>query len=176
MSSKIIDVYQLENSCFLTPIRCANFAEAAAVCFQHCQHSQPVDIKIEGDFQKQLKFSFGKVTQQLLDTRDDLEDAVEEGAYCIAMLVVDELTNLKATKQSQKRTGIDYFLSKRKSNFAFQSHARLEVSGILKGTIGQINQRLKEKVEQSKKSDYMNVPAFIVVVEFSRPLVKIVKR
>ncbi len=39
-----------------------------------------------------------------------------------------------------------------------------------------INQRLKEKVEQTKKSDNFNIPAFIVVVEFSQPIIKVKKR
>jgi hypothetical protein len=34
-----------------------------------------------------------------------------------------------------------------------------------------INQRLKEKVEQTKKSDNLNLPAYIVVVEFSHHLI-----
>jgi hypothetical protein len=32
-----------------------------------------------------------------------------------------------------------------------QGQARLKVSGILKGSKGQVNQRLKEKMEQTKK-------------------------
>ena len=60
--------------------------------------------------------------------------------------------------------------------FGFQQMYRLEVSGILKGSKGQINQRLKEKVEQTKKSDNLNLPAYVVIVEFSQPLVNIRKR
>ena len=55
-------------------------------------------------------------------------------------------------------------------------HIHAKVSGILKGTKGQINKRLKDKIEQTQKSDKLGLPAYIVIVEFSRPLVKIVKR
>ena len=61
-------------------------------------------------------------------------------------------------------------------DFPFQETARLEVSGILKGTKSQINQRLKEKLEQTEKSDNLKLPAFVIIAEFSAPLVKIKKR
>jgi len=91
------------------------------------------------------------------------------------MLVIEKLTQLKVTKQSQKRTGFDYWLGSGQE-VGMQGQARLEVSGILKGSKGQINQRLKEKMEQTKKSDNLNLTAYVVVVEFSQPIVKIRKR
>lgn len=91
------------------------------------------------------------------------------------MMVVEKLTGLQVVKQSQKRTGFDYWLGDKRT-YGMQELARLEVSGILKGNKAQINRRLKEKVEQTKKSDNLTLPAYVVVVEFSRPLVKIRKR
>jgi hypothetical protein len=91
------------------------------------------------------------------------------------MLVLEKLTSLKVTKQSQKRTGFNYWLGKGKEE-GVQGLARLEVSGILKGTKGQINQRLKEKMQQTQKSDNLNIPPYIVIVEFSQPIMKIKKR
>lgn len=105
-----------------------------------------------------------------------MDDTVESGAYCLAMLVVEKLTKLRVTKQSQKRTGFDYWLSDSQNQMGLQSHARLEVSGILKGSKGQLNQRLKEKVEQTKKSDNLRLPAYVVIVEFSQLQVRIKKR
>jgi hypothetical protein len=52
----------------------------------------------------------------------------------------------------------------------FQRMARLEVSGIRKGSQGQINARIKQKTEQSRASDAGGLPAYIIVVEFSRPI------
>ena len=78
-------------------------------------------------------------------------------------------------KQSQKRTGFDYWLGEGKEE-GVQGLARLEVSGILRGTKGQINQRLKEKMRQTQKSDNLKIPAYIVIVDFSQPIMKIKKR
>lgn len=176
MEIQTINVYNLKDHCTLTPIRCADLAEAAAVCLNHYQHKQPVKVVIEGDLEGQLYLEYDEVTQQMKDTRNDMDYTVEAGAYCLAILVIEQLTNFKVVKQSQKRTGVDYFLAKKQAAYSFQAHGRLEVSGKLKGTKGEINQRLKEKIEQSKKSDYMKTPAFVVIVEFSRPLIKIVQR
>jgi hypothetical protein len=48
--------------------------------------------------------------------------------------------------------------------------ARLEVSGIRKGNRAQINARVKQKTEQTRASDVQGLPAYIIVVEFSRPI------
>lgn len=76
-------------------------------------------------------------------------------------------------RRSPKLTGFDYWLGDKESDYPFQDKARLEISGILKGTKSQINQRLNEKLKQTKRTDHLNLPALVVIVEFSRPLAKI---
>lgn len=170
-----IDVYNLRNVSRLSAVRCADFSEAAAVCLDFHGHASGKVLNVEGDLKGQFELIGSEVTQQMRDTRHDMDYTVESGAYCLAMLVIEKLTNLKVTRQSQKRTGFDYWLGENEE-MVVQNKARLEVSGILKGSKGQINQRLKEKVEQTKKSDNLNLPAYVVVVDFSRPLIKISKR
>jgi hypothetical protein len=175
MEIEQINVFSLKEASKLSAIRCADFSEAASVCLDNQGHKSGKEIIIEGDLEGQFKLVWEEVTAQIRSSRNDLEDAVEGGAYCLAMLVIEKLTSLKVTKQSQKRTGFDYWLGKGKEE-GVQGLARLEVSGILKGTKGQINQRLKEKMQQTQKSDNLNIPAYIVIVEFSQPIMKIKKR
>ncbi len=175
MEIETIDVYNLRNVSRLSTVRCSDFSEAAAVCLDFHGHELGKLLSVEGDLQGQFELVWTEVTQQMKDSRSDMDYTVESGAYCLAMLIVEKLTNLKVTRQSQKRTGFDYWLGA-EDEVAMQKKARLEVSGILKGSKGQINQRLKEKVEQTKKSDNLNLPAYVVVVEFSQPLIKIRKR
>lgn len=172
MQIENINVHSLQNASYLSIIKCADFSEAAAVCLSFHNHQFGKLLSIKGDFDREFNLFWEEVTQQMKDTRNDMGYTVESGAYCLAMLVVEKLTNLKVTKQSQKRTGFDYWLGE-SQNIGFQDLARLEVSGILNGNIGQINRRLKEKIEQTKKSDKLNLPAYVAVVEFGRPLVKI---
>ena len=132
-------------------------------------------LAVEGDWEEKFTLSWPDVDQQMRDSRKDMEYTVESGAYCLAMMVIEKLTGLQVVKQSQKRTGFDYWLGDKQA-YGLQELARLEVSGILRGNKAQVNRRLKEKVEQTKKSDNLSLPAYVVVVEFSRPLVKIRKR
>lgn len=175
MEIEQINVFSLKEASKLSAVRCADFSEAASVCLDNQGHKSGKEIKIEGDLEGQFKLVWKKITQQIRSSRNDLEDAVEGGACCLAMLVIEKLTSLKVTKQSQKRTGFDYWLGEGNEP-GIQGLARLEVSGILKGTKGQINQRLKEKMRQTQKSDNLNIPAYIVIVEFSQPIMKIKKR
>lgn len=170
-----INVYDLREVSHLSPVKCADFSEAAAVCLDHHRHSQKTVLTVEGDLAGQFHLVWEEVTQQMKDSRKDMDYTVESGAYCIAMLVVEKLTGLRVEKQSQKRTGFDYWLGN-EEGFGLQDKARLEVSGILKGSKAQINKRLREKMKQTEKSDNLNLPAYVVIVEFSRPLVKIKKR
>lgn len=150
MPIESINVYHLQKVSRLSAIRCADFSEAVAVCLDSQSHISGKTVIVEGDLEGQFQLVWSKVTQQMKDSRNDMDDTVESGAYCLAMLVIEKLTNLQVTKQSQKRTGFGYWLGDNQ-NEGMQGHARLEVSGILKGTKSQINQRLKEKVEQTKK-------------------------
>lgn len=175
MDIPTIDIDTLKVASFLSEVRCADFSEAAAVCLDFHYHIDGKPLIIEGDLKGEFKLKWQPINQKIRDSRIDMDYTVESGAYCLAMLVIEKLTKLKVVKQSQKRTGFDYWLGDN-YQMGMQEKARLEVSGILKGTIGQVNQRLKEKVEQTKKSDNLNLPAYIVIVEFGFPRIKIRKR
>ncbi|TAE00953.1 MAG: hypothetical protein EAZ97_04465 [Bacteroidetes bacterium] len=177
MNYQKIQVFVLQQKSYLSKARCEGFAEAASVCLANSEHQAPVLLTVEGDLQAQFELEWQEITEEINNSNQNTQRTVEEGAYCVAMLVVEELTEFKAFKQSQTHSGVDYFLRKTitedKKDFI---EIRMEVSGILKGTPAQIEQRMKEKVQQSKQSDHLDMPALIVVVEFSRPLVKIIKR
>ena len=52
----------------------------------------------------------------------------------------------------------------------------MEVSGIFNGGEKDINQRYKVKVRQTDLSDSLKIPAYIGIVEFSRPITKFEKK
>ncbi len=175
MNVESIQVYGLDNASYLSPVKCADFSEAAAVCLDFHGHKSGQKIKITGDLEGEFMLIWSEVTQSMRDSRNDMEYTVESGAYCLAMLVIERLTGFKVTKQSKKRTGFDYWLG-RLDALGLQDHARLEVSGILKNSKGRLSWRLKEKIVQTMKSDNLNLNAYVVVVEFSGPSIKIAKR
>jgi hypothetical protein len=52
----------------------------------------------------------------------------------------------------------------------------LEVSGLRKGNESDIKSRLKRKKEQTKRSDGVLLPAYIVIIEFGKPQSQVAKR
>jgi len=174
---KTTTLNNLIDQCTLSKGKCAALAEAAAVCLESQKHTSGIKLSIEGDYTDNISITWDAIDLKTRQSWQNLSESVEEAAYGLAIIVIWELTSYKIIKQSFKGSGFDYWLSKKQEDiFPFQETARLEVSGILHGTTSQINQRLKEKLEQTKKSDNLDISAFVIIAEFSRPIIKIKQR
>jgi hypothetical protein len=172
-----IDVYSLkEMDSNLTHETCDFFSQAASVCLDNQNHSPGVIFKVEGDLSAEFQLFWKPVTQQMKDSCYDLQYATEAGAYCLAILMIQKLTDYKVIRQSQKGTGFDFWLGAKGDDYPFKNKARLEISGILKGNQNLINQRVSQKTDQTKPSDGLKLPAYIAVVEFGTPILKVVKK
>ncbi len=114
-------------------------------------------------------------TEQLERTWKDQFYATEHGALCIAILLALELTEYTIIEKSARQNGFDYWLGL-KNDDLFQKKARLEVSGIFTGNSKDINTRYKVKLDQTDKSDNLQIPAYIGIVEFSKPQTKFGKK
>ncbi len=176
MANSSINLTQLTKQCTLSPAKCASFVEAASVCLESQNHQPGIELQISGDIKAAFKLFWAKVDPLATFSWQNLEESVEDGAYGIAISTLWELTDYRVIRQSYKGSGFDYWLGEKDEDYPFQEKARLEVSGILKGKTGQINQRLKEKLKQTKKSNILKQPVFVVIVEFSNPIVKIIQR
>lgn len=159
--------------------------EAGAMCFHDRGHSSgvvmKVDLKVGKPSASECSIHWTPLTPDMVRTWNDLQDASEVGAYGIALLLMTRLTEYTTLERSKKGPGFDYWLGFKTSDemFPFQRKARLEVSGILDGTDSQIRSRVKEKLEQTQQSDNLPdgpYPAYVVVVEFGRPVSQVVRR
>jgi hypothetical protein len=92
-------------------------------------------------------------------------------------MLITNLTDFTVIERSRRGTGFDYWLGiqDESSELPFQNKVRLEVSGIRSGDDSRIRARAKQKIEQTNPSDGA-LPAYIVVVEFSKPLSLIVQK
>ena len=108
---------------------------------------------------------------------NDQEYATEQAAYGIAFMLIGKMTNFTVIERSRRGTGFDYWLGIKDETLElpFAKKVRLEVSGIRRGDDSRIKARVKQKIEQTNLSDGV-LPAYIVVVEFSRPLSWIVQK
>lgn len=161
----------------ITPSFGATLAEACAVCLEEQGHLQGVELTVNGDFDTTFKLYWQPVTQQMLRCWNDEEFTTEQAAYGIAFMLVRQLTELTVIERSRKGTGFDYWLGSEDttSEFPFQNKVRLEVSGIRKADDRRVRARVKQKIDQTNPSDG-TFPAYIIVVEFSKPLSFIVEK
>jgi predicted transcriptional regulator len=165
----------LDFGSYILPNMYLYYAEAAAICFEENNFAGTVSLKIE-DSQKEIAvfhFTWASVNQQVKDMHNDLIYETEYGAYCIAFLIIHHLTDYKIIRRSKRKTGFDYWLGKKEADYPFTDAARLEVSGILKGKSTKITQRIEAKKEQMKQSDARQLPAYIIVTEFKKPISQI---
>ena len=174
MDEKTIDLGYLKNFCKLTPVRCANFSEAAAVCLEKSGHFPDVEVKVEGDAKNSFILHWKELEKNVFLSWQNLEEVVEYGACAFAIIAIFKNTPYQIVEQSVKGGGFDFILANKIANTFEKPVALLEVSGIFKGSRGRINARLKEKTEQSGKSVALRYPILVLVAEFSRPLIKMI--
>lgn len=165
----------LDFGSYILPNMYLYYAEAAAICFEENNFAGTVSLKIEQSDKEIAVFHFtwATVNQQVKDMHNDLIYETEYGAYCIAFLIIHHLTDYKVIRRSKRKTGFDYWLGKKETDYPFTDAARLEVSGILKGKNTEITQSIKAKKEQVKQSDSSQLPAYVIVTEFKQPISKI---
>ena len=165
----------LDFGSYILPNMYSYYAEATAICFEENNFTGTASLKIEQSEKEIAAFNltWATVNQQVKDMHNDLIYETEYGAYCIAFLIIHHLTDYKIIRRSKRKTGFDYWLSEKESDYPFADAARLEVSGILKGKNTEIAQRIRIKKEQIKQSDGSKLPAYIIITAFHKPISKI---
>lgn len=152
-------------------------AANATVCFYSQSHLNGVQMPVETDNEKlTVSVTWRKsISPEVLKSYRDENECTNYGAMCVAILMALEFTDFKSFERSQVGSGVDFWVSKEANDLSFS--ARMEVSGIRResGT-NTLENRLKEKKEQSRKSDSTKLPAYIAVIEFSHPKAIFVKK
>jgi hypothetical protein len=171
-----LDLDLLEHGFSHIPGTCGeSMAQAAAICFERNEHTSGAVLRVDGRFQEEYMVTWSIVlTEAMRRFWNDPEEATEQGACGLAILLIRSLTGLTVLERSRKGTGFDWWLGEEDN--LFQGKARLEVSGILRGSASQLNKRMAAKKKQIERSDSSGLTAYIVVVEFSTPRAKVIER
>ena len=150
--------------------------EACLVCLDDQKHYSGITLNLEGDFKAQFDLNWDiEVTHQMRHSWNDAEVTTEWGAYAIAFLLIEHLTDFTVIRKSRKGTGFDYWLGNKDDQFPFKDKARLEVSGIRKAQKdSMIKVRANEKRIRVQLTKHP-LPAYVIVVEFSKPIAYTVK-
>ncbi len=150
----------------VTPAMGQFVAEAASVLLEHNRHKRGVLMEVEASSRHRYRVNWPTLHENAVRTHNDLSAAAEQGAYGVAFLLAEELTDFSVIERSRKGTGFDYWLGAG-GDHPFQQAARLEVSGIVNDA-DQLNPRVKAKMRQTDRSAD-SLPAFVAVVEFGQP-------
>ncbi len=153
-------------------------AEAAIVCFEDCGHMSGVLLAVRGSFDQGCRVMWPYGTdERMRRCWNDPEYTTEHGACGVAILLVRRLTGFTAVQRARKGGGFDYWLAIEDDVEAlpFQHAARLEVSGIRRGDPSDVSDRVRKKRRQVRRSEGY-LPAYIAVVEFSKPTAHVEKR
>ena len=169
-----------------------DLAQAGAVCLQMNQHQPGIELTVRGYIRKTFRLTWTPASEQAMRTWNDLEEVTEDGAAGIAALLAINEIGYHIILRSRKTSGIDYWLGDKDiSNISEPEQAatealrellrdnelvvraRLEVSGIRSGNDPIVRARVRRKLNQTNRSDEWGLPAYVVVVEFSRPLAEV---
>lgn len=153
----------------------AVLVQSAVLCLEGQGHKSGTLLTVQGSFDATFRLLWSMdVTEAMRRYWSDPDEAAEQGAYALALLVLRALTGLTVLERSRKGTGFDWWLAAEDN--LFQAAARLEVSGIMRGGTRRVNGRLKERLAQTERSDPSGLTAFVAVIEFGRPTAKVVRR
>ena len=148
-------------------------AEAVGVCLESQGHRQGVALAVIDDRGHSYQLTWPSIsTQQAEVAWADEEYTTEHGAMGVAILLIREVTDYEVIRRSAKGTGFDYWLGDAAER-PFQDKAKMEVSGIRRGSARRLNERMRQKLSQMSRSDNLNIPGYAVVVEFGQPSAKV---
>ena len=150
----------------------AAWSQAGAICLESQNHTPGVALTVRGN----AAGNNYRLTWTPIARRDDApwqhNRATEMGAEAVAILLAKNETPYPAVEAATLGTGTDFWLGE-DSDVIFQRKARLEVSGIRSGSTAAIARRAREKLVQTNQSDHSQTTAYVIVVEFSRPVAEI---
>lgn len=173
MTGKTINLSSLgEGMPGLTAACGITLAEAAAICLENRAHKVGVKLRLDGLKSDAFQLEWSSVDEQQRRCYNDLQEATERGACGVAILVVKELTGKVVIERSKKGPGFDYWLGETDDDLLFDGKARLEVSGLLSASSGEIATRVKQKKQQIKPSDHL-APGYVAIVEFGEPTAQV---
>ncbi len=151
-------------------------SETTRVCLHHAAAATPAKCSVHFRRQRtgqavvgRAKLKWTPPTAQELACHADSNAAAERAACGVTVLLTGALTHYQVISRSQRGHFCDYWMGPSGEMPFGRRASRLEVSGILNGTDGQVRQRIKEKAKQlGKLKNKATWPGYVSVVEFSR--------
>jgi hypothetical protein len=135
------------------------YAEAAHVCLSR-HHQPPIAVDVSG---ATFTVDWDPPEERVRDAWANLIDAVEAGAYSMAIAAVEVTRGWFALSRAETLTGADYYVGP--SGADLETAYRLEVSGVDSGDGAVLRARLSRKIRQTR-AGRSSLPAVACVVGF----------
>ena len=149
-------------------------AQAGGVCLESQGHVPGVQLQVKGSLKNTYSMDWPEVTEQARKCLNDPNEATEWGAVGVAILLAKNELGYSVMERSRKGTGFDYWIGD-ETELPFDRKARLEISGIRKGSNPDVKARVHEKLNQVAQSGH-SPTAYVIVVEFGTPLASCEKK
>jgi hypothetical protein len=151
----------------LTPSLAGTYAEAASVCFARF-YASPVTLTIKhGSDNSTRELVFQVPDQRTYNAHANEIDATEAGAYGVSLAAIDDVSGLVAVRRTETLTGADWYVAPHGSTVDdLEDCFLLEVSGVSGGNSADVQRRLRQKIDQTKRGT-SNLPAIAAVVGFN---------
>jgi hypothetical protein len=141
------------------------------VCLDR-HHQSPIDFDIDDSGEKlQALIEWEATDDKTKHAWANEIDTTEAGAYAFVLAAVEITSGMVAVHRAETKTGADYYIAPAGSPIDdLEDCLRLEVSGLDKGLVSAVVQRLKAKLDQAA-SGASNLPAMAGVVGFQARLI-----
>jgi len=158
------------------------YYSALLVCLEHHNHKSGIEALLQNLDETLARLEL--VWSKPLDEYDRRSwggpgNAAETAGEGIAWLIVHLFTDYAVIERSARGSGVDFWLGDKGDvdKLIFQTKARMEAKARthIQYDSG-IREVLKKALEQTEKSDHTDLPAYIVVTEFSRPVIYLVQK
>lgn len=186
------DVRTINLDCLLDGVgrfsrkRSSHAYEAVLVCFDKLTDQSRITCRVEGIEESQFSIVFEWSEGLTKGDRDSWKNKIDLAKWAgvgIALSMITQFSEYTVSEEAAINSGVDFYLGDKESvaqagdDDFIERTARLEASGILCAKGGNtVARRRRCKVKQTKKSDCDGTPAFIIIGEFSIPLVDWTKR
>ena len=156
----------------LTPEIAAVYHQAACVCLDR-HHTPPTEFNVQKGNRRDLRVrvEWAVTDERARNAWSNSIDATEAAAYAVALAATELMDGLVAIRRAETGTGADYYVGTAGTSADdLEACLRLEVSGVDKGPVSVVAQRLREKLDQTRYGN-SNLPAMAGVVGFKAKLV-----
>jgi hypothetical protein len=155
-----------------SPTQCDFFSENCIVAFEISNHTAGCQLAVDGDKVESLTVSWSKQVNK--SGYKEEKKIIEHAAEAIAFLLTPRMTEFSVVEEATIGTGFDYWLGYDESHASYNPknflQARLEISGIKsESATNTVHKRVREKKQQTNKSERLKLPAYVSVTEFASP-------